>query len=91
MKVTEGAEYTIKQDQMQGAIDLPAGTSAVVLEANGYNNTVFCNANGPINGTVNKVEISGEYYKAITLPAGTLVSGATLEFVLDAPAKCGIQ
>lgn len=91
VKVTEGAEYTIKQDQMQGAIDLPAGTSAVVLEANGYNNTVFCNANGPINGTVNKVEISGEYYKAITLPAGTLVSGATLEFVLDAPAKCGIQ
>lgn len=91
VKITEGAEYTIKEAQNAGAIPLPAGASAVVLEASGYNNTVFCNANGPITGSVNGVELNGSYYVAVQLPAGTLVAGATLDFNLDHEATCGIQ
>lgn len=91
VKITEGAEYTIKEAQNAGAIALPAGSSTVVLEASGYNNTVFCNANGALSGSVNGSPLSGSYYVAVQLAAGSLEVGKTLDFVLDAPATCGIQ
>ncbi len=91
VKVTEGVEYVIKESSSRGAIDLPAGSSIVVLEAEGYSDVVFCNANGSVNGSVNMETIHGQYYVSIRMPAGTLVPGARLEFTLDVPATCGIQ
>lgn len=97
IKITEGPEYTIKQTQGAGAIKLPAGSTIVSLEVDAYNNTVFCQVaredvpSGALNGTVNKVAIEGSDYIAVPMPAGTLKKGATLEFVLDGPATCGVQ
>ncbi|MBR2270855.1 MAG: hypothetical protein IJ912_00640 [Fibrobacter sp.] len=91
VKVTEGVEYVIKESSSRGVIDLPAGSSIVVLEAEGYSDVVFCNANGSVNGSVNMETIHGQYYVSIRMPAGTLVPGARLEFTLDVPATCGIQ
>lgn len=91
VKVTEGVEYVIKESSSRGAIDLPAGSSIVVLEAEGYSDVVFCNANGSVNGSVNMETIHGQYYVSIRMPAGTLVPGARLEFTLDVPATCGVM
>ena len=97
VKITEGPEFEIKATQGAGAIKLPKGTSNVVLDIEAYNNTVFCNVNrddspsGALNGTVNKTAIKGSDYIAVSMPAGTLVKGATLEFTLDVPATCGVQ
>ena len=91
VKVTEGAEYVIEESGSRGAIDLPAGSSVVVLEAEGYSDMVFCNANGSVNGSVNMEKIYGQYYVSIRMPAGTLVPGARLEFTLDVPATCGVM
>lgn len=97
VKLTDGPEYKITMTQASGAIDLPKGSSNVVLAVDAQNNTVFCNVSrtdspsGALNGSVNKVSLKGSDYIAVQLPAGTLVSGASLEFVLDVPAKCGVQ
>ena len=97
VKITEGPEFVIKMTQGAGAIKLPKGTSNVVLDIEAYNNTVFCNVNrddspsGALNGTVNKTAIKGSDYIAVSMPAGTLVKGATLEFTLDVSATCGVQ
>lgn len=91
VKVTEGVEYVIKEFGSGGAIDLPAGSSIVVLETEGHSNMVFCNANGSVNGSVNKEKIYGQYYVSIRMTAGTLVPGARLEFTLDGPATCGVM
>lgn len=91
VRVTEGAEYVIKEFGSGGAIDLPAGSSIVVLETEGHSNMVFCNANGSVNGSVNKEKIYGQYYVSIRMTAGTLVPGARLEFTLDVPATCGVM
>lgn len=97
VKVTEGPEFVIDEPQGPGAIMLPAGTSIVHLNVAAHNNTVFCNvgfddtSHGHLNGIVNDVVIKGDYYIAVSMPAGTLVKGATLEFDLDTPATCGVQ
>lgn len=97
VKVTEGPEFVIDEPQGPGAIMLPAGTSIVHLNVDAHNNTVFCNvgfddtSHGHLNGIVNDVVIKGDYYIAVSMPAGTLVKGATLEFDLDTPATCGVQ
>ena len=97
VKITDGPEFEIKATQGFGAIKLPKGTSSVVLSVDAYNNTVFCNVNrddspsGALNGTVNRTAIKGLDYIAVSMPAGTLVKGATLEFTLDVPATCGVQ
>ena len=97
IKITDGPEFEITTTQGAGAIKLPKGTSSVVLSVDAYNNTVFCNVSrddspsGALNGTVNKTAIKGSDYIAVSMPAGTLVKGATLEFTLDVPATCGVQ
>ena len=90
VKATEGVEYVIKESSSSGAISLPAGTSVVLLGTDALNNSVFCNTNGPVNGTVNSVDFSGDYYTTVKFPAGTIVPGARLVFVLDTPATCGV-
>ena len=97
VKVTDGPEYKIDVSGADGKVKLPAGTSNVVLEVSGYNNQVFCQISrddsptGAVNGSVNKVTIKGSDYVAVNMPAGTLVAGASLTFILDVPATCGIQ
>jgi len=97
VKITDGPEFEITTTQGAGAIKLPKGTSSVVLSTEAYNNTVFCQVSrddspsGALNGTVNKTAIKGSDYIAVSMPAGTLVKGATLEFTLDVPATCGVQ
>ena len=97
VKITDGPEFEITTTQGAGAIKLPKGTSNVVLSTDAYNNTVFCQVSrddspsGALNGTVNKTAIKGSDYIAVSMPAGTLVKGASLEFTLDVPATCGVQ
>lgn len=90
-------DYIIKAPQAAGAIKLPAGKTTVALQTNGQNNTVFCNVarsdspSGALNGSVNNIKLAGSDYIAVSVPAGTLTSGKSLDFELDVPATCGIQ
>lgn len=90
-------DYIIKAPQAAGAIKLPAGKTTVALQTNGQNNTVFCSVarsdspSGALNGSVNKIKLAGSDYIAVSVPAGTLTSGKSLDFELDVPATCGIQ
>ena len=89
--------FEITKTQGAGAIKLPKGTSNVVLSVDANKNIVFCNVDrddspsGALNGMVNKTAMKGSDYIAVSVPAGTLVKGATLEFTLDVPATCGVQ
>ena len=46
---------------------------------------------GALNGTINGVTIKGSDYIAVSMPAGSLVKGASLEVELDGTATCGVQ
>ena len=97
VKVTEGAEYTIKAPNDAGTIKLPAGSSLVVLAADGYNNTFFCKVErsdsptGALTVTVNTESLGGGDYVALKLTKTQLKSGTSLSVTLDYPATCGIQ
>ena len=97
VKITEGPEFEIKASQGSGAIQLPKGTSRVVLNTEAYTNTVFCTVRredsptGALNGEINMTAIKGNDYVAVRMPAGELVKGAVLMFTLDVPATCGVQ
>lgn len=97
VKVTEGAEYTIKAPNDAGTIKLPAGSSLVVLAADGYNNTFFCKVErsdsptGALTITVNEESLGGGDYVALKLTKTQLKSGTSLSVTLDYPATCGIQ
>ena len=104
VKVTDGAEYTVKVSGADGKIKLPAGTSSVVLEVSAFGNKVICqidrtdSPSGAVNGSVakkgdvgSKVAIKGQDYVAVVMASGILVKGAELDFVLDVPASCGVE
>ena len=97
VKITEGPEFEIKASQGSGAIQLPKGTSKVVLNTEAYTNTVFCTVRredsptGALNGEINMTAIKGNDYVAVRMPAGELDKGAVLMFTLDVPATCGVQ
>ena len=97
VKITEGPEFEIKASQGSGAIQLPKGTSRVVLNTEAYTNTVFCTVRredsptGALNGEINMTAIKGNDYVAVRMPAGELVKGAVLMFTLDVAATCGVQ
>ena len=98
VKLTDGPEYQITTIQGAGAIDLPKGTSAVVVNVNndGY---VFCmidrvkanSSTGAFSGTINKVPISGQDYKEVQVIAGGIPVGTTLMFDIDVPLTCGVR
>ena len=98
VKITDGPEYQITTTQGVGAIDLPKGTSAVVVNVNndGY---VFCkidrvkanSSTGAFSGTINKVPISGQDYKEVQVIAGGIPVGTTLMFDIDVPLTCGVR
>ena len=98
VKITDGPEYQITTTQGTGAIDLPKGSSAVVVNVNndGY---VFCkidrvkanSSTGAFSGTINKVPISGQDYKEVQVIAGGIPVGTTLMFDIDAPLTCGVR
>ncbi len=98
VKITDGPEYQITTTQKAGAIDLPKGTSAVVVSVqnDGY---VFCqidrakanSTTGAFKGTVNKVALSGNDYKEIQVNASGIPVGSTLEFDIDVPLTCGVR
>ena len=96
VKVTEGAEYVIKEGGSYGAIALPAGASVVLLEVDAFNNSVFCQVNrgdspsGALNGSVEGVAIKGSDYISVRLPTDTGRAGNYLHFILDVPATCGV-
>lgn len=101
VKVTDGPEFEITEPQGRGAIQLPAGTSIVLLKVDAFANSVFCQVSrddtpsGALNGTVGVVGGSGSNalmgHDYISRPVdGNLVSGTVLEFTLDSPATCGV-
>ena len=95
--VTGGPSYEIVATQNAGAIKLPAGTSTVALKVDAPNSSVFClvaredSPSGALKGSVNNVAINGSDYISVSMPAGTLVNGATLALDIDVPATCGVQ
>lgn len=97
VKITDGPEYKITTTQAAGAISLPKGTSTVVLDVDAHDGVVFCDVTendapgGRISGTVNRVTISGNYHVDVNVGASVLVKGASLDFNLNVPAKCGIR
>lgn len=101
VRVTDGPEFEITEPQGRGAIQLPAGTSIVLLKVDAFANSVFCQVSrddtpsGALNGTVGVVGGAGSNalmgHDYISTPVdGNLVSGTVLEFTLDSPATCGV-
>lgn len=97
VKVTEGAEFTIKTAGDQGAVKLPEGTSLVVLAVDGWSNTFFCKVDradsptGSLSITVNEESFSGGDYISQKLIGVQLKSGNSVSVTLDHPATCGIN
>ena len=97
VKVTEGAEFTIKTAGDQGAIKLPAGTSLVVLAVDAWSNTFFCKVErsdsptGALSITVDEESFSGGDYISKALTGTQLKSGKSVSVTLDYPATCGIN
>ena len=97
VKVTEGAEFTIKTAGDQGAVKLPEGTSLVVLAVDGWSNTFFCKVEradsptGSLSITVNEESFSGGDYISQKLTGVQLKSGNSVSVTLDHPATCGIN
>lgn len=90
-------DYVISQNQIAGAVKIPAGNTIVQLKIGSQSSTVFCKVDradsptGAISGTVNGSAIAGNDYVTVQLAAGSVVAGGTLEFTVDVPATCGIQ
>ena len=102
VKITEGPEFVIKMTGKPGAVDLPRGSSRVILEvdvsSSYYDCVVFCqldrekanSSTGAINGSVNNVPFRGSDYIEVRLP-GSIAAGTSLDFELDVPATCGVR
>ena len=97
VKVTEGAEFTIKTAGDQGAIKLPEGSSLVVLAVDAWSNTFFCKVertdspSGSLSITVNEESFSGGDYISQALKTVQLKNGTSVSVTLDHPATCGIN
>ena len=93
MKVTEGAEYTIKDNTDAGKISLPAaGTYNVVIAFACQNKTFFCNGVGaPVGGSVNGTPMAESWYTTASLSAADCSGSATVSVEVTGPATCGAQ
>ena len=99
VKITDGPEFEITTTQKAGAIDLPKGSSVVVVNITSSNEgIVFCqvdrvkanSSTGALNGSVNKVALKGSDYIEARL-GGPISAGTSLAFELDIPATCGVR
>ena len=93
VKVTEGAEYTIKSANDEGKITLTAaGTYNVVIGFACQNKVFFCNGvGGPVGGSVNKVPMAESWYTTASLTAADCSGNATVSLTVTGPATCGAQ
>ena len=93
VKVTEGAEYTIKDNTDAGKISLPAaGTYNVVIAFACQNRTFFCNGvGGPVGGSVNGTTMKSDWYTTAALTAADCTGSATVSVEVTGPATCGAQ
>ncbi|MBR5411574.1 MAG: hypothetical protein IK114_00825 [Fibrobacter sp.] len=93
VKVTEGAEYTIKDNTDAGKISLPgAGTYNVVIAFACQNKTFFCNGvGGPVGGSVNGTPMKSDWYTTASLSAEDCTGSATVSVEVTGAATCGAQ
>lgn len=93
VKITEGAEYTIKDNTDAGKVAIPAaGTYNVVIGFACTNKTFFCNgAGGPVGGSVNGVPMESSWYTTASLTDADCTGNATVTLIVDGPATCGAQ
>ena len=93
VKVTEGAEYTIKDGTDAGKITLPgAGTYNVVIGFACQNKTFFCNGVGaPVGGSVNGTPMAESWYTTASLSAEDCSGNATVSVKVTGAATCGAQ
>lgn len=91
VKVTEGAEYTITDNQSK--VEFPAaGKYNVVIGYACQNKTFYCNGNGgPVGGSVNGVAMTSSWYTTAGLTAADCSGSATVVVEVDGPASCGAQ
>lgn len=91
VKVTEGAEYTIADNQSKVNFD-KAGTYNVVIGFACQNKTFYCNGSGaPVGGSVNGVAMASSWYTTASLTAADCTGSATVIVEVDGPASCGAQ
>ncbi|MBR6832223.1 MAG: hypothetical protein IKM81_02355 [Fibrobacter sp.] len=93
VKVTEGAEYTIKNNTDAGKISLPGeGTYNVVIAFACQNKTFFCNGvGGPVGGSVNDVPMKSDWYTTAALTDADCTGSASVSVTVTGPATCGAQ
>lgn len=93
VKVTEGAEYTIKDGTDAGKVALPGpGKYNVVIGFACQNKTFYCNGSGgPVGGSVNGTPMASSWYTTASLTAADCTGSATVIVEVDAAATCGAQ
>lgn len=93
VKVTEGAEYTIKDNTDAGKVTLPGpGKYNVVIGFACQNKTFFCNGvGGPVGGSVNGTPMASSWYTTASLSADDCSGSASVVVEVDQAATCGAQ
>jgi hypothetical protein len=94
VKVTEGAEYVIKEGGSYGAITFPAAGSYNVVIAFACQYKMFsCNGEGgPVGVSVNGSKItSKDWYTSVSLSAEDCSGSATVLVEVDGPATCNVM
>jgi hypothetical protein len=91
IKVTEGPEYTIKDNTTK--VTFPeAGTYNVVIAYACQNKQFYCNgSSGPVGGSVNGVTMTSSWYTTVDLTAADCSGNATVVVEVDGAATCGAQ
>ena len=93
IKVTEGPEYTIKDNSETGKVTFPAaGTYNVVIAYACQNKQFYCNGtSGPVGGSVNGATLEKSWYTTANLSAEDCSGSATVVVEIDGAATCGAQ
>ena len=94
VRVTEGAEYAIKEGGSYGAITFPAAGSYNVVIAFACQYKMFsCNGEGgPVGVSVNGSKMtSKDWYTSVSLSAEDCSGSATVLVEVDGPATCSVM
>ena len=94
VRVTEGAEYVIKEGGSYGAITFPAAGSYNVVIAFACQYKMFsCNGEGvPVGVSVNGSKMtSKDWYTSVSLSAEDCSGSATVLVEVDGPATCSVM